>query len=404
MEADEVAASIGAGRAVATRPRLFSPPFVLTCLSTFAYYLSHLMSLIATPLYALHLGGTEADAGTLTLLFILSALIARLPTGWAMDRWGRRPVLLAGTGIALLSTAIYPALGRAEALFPLRTLHGAGIGLFSTASAAMITDLAPLQRRGEGMGYFGISSNLGLALGPPVALAVMGRWGFATLFSLAAVVALAALVLGGLAGETVAPRPVAFSLRPRALFALRVALPGLVMGAMTISYGGLITLLPLMGRARPLGNPGAFFTAAAVMLVLTRVLAGPLSDRWGRGIIIVPGLVVEAASMIMVGLAHGPALLAAAGAVYGTGFALAQTALMALAADRAGPADRARAMSTYFTGWELGIGIGGYGLALCLPRAGFTGAFALAALASIAGVVGYLAARGRPPLISRPGA
>jgi len=387
---------------VEARPRLLTAPFVLTCLSTFAYYLSHLAALIATPPYALRLGGTEADAGTLTLLFIIAALIGRLPTGWAMDRWGRRPVLVAGTAVAFLSTMLYPAVARADLLFPLRALHGAAIGMFTTASAAMIADLAPAQRRGEGAGYYGISMNLGLALGPPAALTVIGRYGFGTLFHLAAVVALAALILGALGGETVVPRPTAFSMRPGALFAASAVLPAVAMGAMTISYGGLVTLLPLMGKVRSLGNPGAFFTMAAVFLVLARLVVGPLSDRWGRGIIIVPGLAVEAVSMLLVGLAHGPGLLLLAGAVYGTGFAMAQTALMALMADRARQADRARAVSTYFTGWELGIGIGGYGLALLLPWGGFTGAFYAAALASALGVLAYLAAPGRPPLLSRP--
>lgn len=384
------------------RARLFSAPFVLTCLSTFAYYLSHLTSLIATPLYALHLGGTEADAGTLTLLFIVVALVARLPTGWAMDRWGRRPVLLVGAAIAIVSTLLYPAIERPDGLFPLRSFHGAAIGMFSTAAAAMITDLAPAQRRGEGVGYFGISSNLGLALGPPVALAVIGRYGFATLFLLSAGAAVAALILGALAGDTAVPRPTTFSVRPGALFAASAVLPGLVMGAMAIGYGGLITLLPLMGKARPLGNPGVFFTVAAVFLVLARVLGGPLSDRWGRGVIIVPGLGVQAISMILVGLAHTPGLLLVSGAVYGTGFAMAQTALMALVADRAGPTDRARAVSTFFMGWELGIGVGGYGLALLLPWGGFTGAFCAAALASALGALAYLVAPSRPPLRSLP--
>jgi MFS family permease len=297
---------------------------------------------------------------------------------------------------------LYPGVGRVALLFPLRTLHGAAIGLFSTASAAMIADLSPPQRRGEGVGYFGISSNLGLALGPPLALAAIGARGFPAAFLLSAGAAAAALLTGALAGESAVPRPAVFSLRPAALLARGAVLPGIVMGAMAVSYGGLITLLALMGRARPLGNPGAFFTAAAACLVLTRFIAGPLSDRWGRGIVVVPGLMVEVLSMILLGVAYGPGLLVAAGAVYGIGYGAAQTGLMALAVDRVGAVDRARAMSTYLTGWEMGIGLGGYGLALLLPWVGFTGVFLGAALCAALGLLGYLLAPGRPPLLSRP--
>src|SRR3990172_880424 len=91
-------------------PRLFTAPFVLTCLASFAFFLSHQLCLLAMPLYALHRGGSEHDAGMLTLLFTLAAFTGRLPTAWAMQRWGRRPVMMAGGGVAVLSALLYPLM------------------------------------------------------------------------------------------------------------------------------------------------------------------------------------------------------------------------------------------------------------------------------------------------------
>jgi MFS family permease len=167
-------------------------------------------------------------------------------------------------------------------------------------------------------------------------------------------------------------------------------------GALTVNHGALVTFLPLMGKARDVGNPGTFFTVAAVLLILIRAKAGTLSDRWGRGPVILPGMFLTALAMVLLGFSRGPGSLLAAGALYGVGVALAQPALMALVGDRAGEADRGRAISTFYTGWELGIGAGAYPLGYLLSRTNFTVMFVTAGLVTALGGIGYLLGAGRP--------
>ncbi len=379
-------------------PRLFTAPFVLVCLAAVTFFISHQAAQAAVPLYALHRGGSEADAGTLALLFSVASLLGRMPVTWAMDRWGRRPVMIAGSGIAAASGLLYPAVESMPALFSLRAFHGLAMAFFSTASAVLVTDLIPLPRRGEGMGYFGMGSSLGLALGPMLALAMVGRVSFAGVFVASAAVAFVGAVLGAAVRETGAPAPTAFTLAPRTLFTRSAILPGALMGSLTVTHRALVTFLPLMGQERPLGNPGIFFTAAAIMLVAVRAKAGSLSDRWGRGPTIVPGLLLAALAVGLVGTAFGAATIVIAGALYGLAFGLAQPALMALAADRASEADRGRAIATYYSGWELGIGAGAYALGHVLPWTGFTVGFCAAGLVAALGGIGYLV---RPGLWAR---
>lgn len=378
------------------RPHLFTAPFVLTCLAAFTFFLSHQLVLVAVPLYALERGGSETDAGTLTLLFTTAAFLARFPLGWAMDRWGRRPILMAGTGVAAVSALLYPGVETMPALFALRLFHGLAMALFSTGAAVVVTDVVPLARRGEGMGFYGMGSNLALALGPVTSLALVGRFSFAPLFAVSAAVAFAGVGLGAAVRETGVPAPARFSLRPGTVFTRKAIFPAIVMGTLTVAHGSLVTFLPLMGRARDLGNPGAFFTAAAILLVAVRAKAGALSDRWGRGPVIVPGMLLVTAAMGLVGAAHGPRTLLAAGALYGLGFGLAQPALMALVADRVGESERGRAIATFYTGWELGIGLGAYALGYLLTWTDFTVTYWAAGLVVAAGGLGYLAAPGRP--------
>ncbi len=371
-------------------PRLFTAPFVLTCLAAVAFFLSHQAAQAAVPLYALHRGGSEADAGTLALLFSVASLVGRMPVAWAMDRGGRRPLMIAGSGIAVASGLLYPAVEAMPALFALRAFHGVAMGFFSTASAVVVTDITPLSRRGEGMGYFGMGSSLGLALGPVLALALVGRFSFTTVFVSSAAVAFIGVVLGAAVRETGAPAPVAFALAPETLFTRGAILPAILMGSLTVTHGALVTFLPLLGRERALGNPGAFFTVAAIVLVAIRAKAGSLSDRWGRGPIAVPGLLLAALAMGLVGSAEGVGALLVAGSLYGLAFGLAQPALMALAADRTSDADRGWAIATYYTGWELGIGGGAYALGHLLPWTGFTVGFWAAGLVLALGGIGCL--------------
>ena len=385
----------GAAAPPGARPRLFSVPFVLTCLAAFTFFLSHQMALVALPLYVLERGGGKTDAGMLTLLFTTASLVGRVPVGWAMDRWGRRPIMMAGAGVAMAGGLLYPVARTVPALFALRLFHGLAMGLFSTAAAVVVTDVVPAARRGEGMGVFGMGSNTALAMGPILSLAVVGRFSFTPLFAASAAVALAAVVLGAAVGETGTPAPVRFSFRPETAFQRGAVFPAIIVAALMVAHGSVVTFLPLMGQVREIGNPGAFFTVAAVMLLAVRAKAGSLSDRWGRGPVIVPGMLLTAAAMLLTGLAHAPRTLLAAGALYGLGLGLAQPALMALAADRAGEGERGRAIATLYTGWELGIGLGAYAFGCLLTWADFTLSYWAAGLVTAAGCLGYLLASGR---------
>jgi MFS family permease len=376
-------------------PRLFTAPFVLVCLATYCYFLAHQLCLLAMPLYALYRGGSEADAGTLTLLFTTSALFARLPVGWVMDRWGRRPILVGGSLLAAASAILYPEAVSLAAIFALRILHGFSLGVHTTAAAAVVTDVVPPARRGEGMGYFGWGSNVALALGPLLALAIVSRYSFRPLFLLAAGIVSIGAIMGAAISETRAKAVDPPSLSLANIFVRSAILPAIFMGALTVCHGALVTFLPLLGRARAVGNPGTFFTVAAIVLVAVRAKAGVLSDRWGRGPIIVPGMFLAALGIIVVGLAFRPVTLLAAGVLYGFGFGLAAPALMALVGDRTRPEDRGRAMATFYSGWEIGIGVGAFPLGFLLSWTSFTVMYAAAGLVTASGGLGFLLWSGR---------
>jgi MFS family permease len=266
------------------------------------------------------------------------------------------------------------------------------MGLYPTAASAMVADLSPPQRRGEILGFYGAAGSVALAVGPVTGIAIVERAGFGALFWIAGAVAALSVAVTLAAGETLArrrtvPFTVKGSVSGAALF------PGLLALCLTFSYGGQVAFLPL--HADSMGvNPGVFFLVFAVTITIARGPAGRLSDRIGRPPVAAAGLLCAAAAMTVLAFSDGGWGLAAAGAVYGLAWGIAQPALIAWSVDAVPEGERGRAMGTYHTAFELGIVIGAASAGLAVARWGFAGTFL--ATAGVAAAGAALALAGRP--------
>jgi MFS family permease len=368
------------------------PAFARLWATAFCHLLSFFLLLTALPLFARRLGLSDAAIGVAMGAFAVSAMLCRPPVGWAADRYGRRPFMLAGTVVFAVSALAYGASSGAVTLALVRLLHGTGMGLYPTAASAMVADLAPPARRAEFIGLFGAAGSLAMALGP-ITGSLLADWlGFEALFGAAAAVALVALGLTVGVRETlgtpaVAPFTPASALSRAALF------PSVVTFSLMLTYGTVAAFMPLHAAGQGV-NPGLFFLVYAVVLTAARGPAGRLSDRLGRTPVAAAGLAVCALALALIaGSASAPAL-ALAGALYGLGHGTAQPSLMAWCVDRAAPAHRGRAMGTFFTALELGIALGAMSSGLAVARWGFGATFLANAGAALAGAA--LAATHRP--------
>ena len=363
--------------------RIVSPRFALLWGGTFVFFLSFYLLLPALPLYARTLGIPESQIGFIIGLFAVSSMVVKPVAGWAADRWGRKPLMVAGAALFVCSSALYGWSVTVGALLAVRIVHGAGMGLFPTASASMVADLAPPGRRGEAMGLWGAASNVALALGPLGAVWISDRWGFGWLFALSAAVALTALVLTGLQRETLgAPVRVPFGLS--ALLSPAVAFPSGIVFCLMTSYGVQAAFLPIYAQSRG-ANPGVFFLVLALVVAVARGYAGQISDRLGRVPVAAAGLALVAASLAALAAGGGLAALVTAGVLYGLGFGAAQPALMAWTVDLVTPAERGKAMGTYYTALELGIAAGAIGFGMVLARSSYPAMFAAAAALALLG-------------------
>jgi MFS family permease len=370
---------------VSATPTLLTRPFLLICLATGCFYLSFYFILPVMPLYVAGLGGTSSQIGLIIGLFAAMAMLMRPPAGWLIDTRGTRPILLAGMAIFMLASLGYIAARGVQPILALRVFHGIGMGLFPTAATVVIAELAPPARRGEAMGWFGITNSLGLIVGPVLGPVVAAHLGFPALFLLAAGVA--ALGLGCVYCVPAGRRPIRPSRppTPEDFFSRAAMLPSLILLLLYIPYGMVVAFIPLVAQARGLDNPGLFYAVFAVPMLLVRAKAGEISDRRGRVAVILPGMIVTALSFVVLGVSTGPAGVLAGGAVLGLGFGSAQPALMALTTDRVAPAERGKAMGTFYTAWELGIASGAASAGWLLNIADFGTLFLLGAAIPVGG-------------------
>jgi MFS family permease len=375
-------------------PALLTRPFLFICLATGFFYLSFYLILPVMPLYVANLGGTSSQIGLIIGLFAAMAMVMRPPAGWLIDTRGSRPILFVGMAIFLLASLGYLAAQSVRPILALRLFHGVGMGLFPTAATVVIAELAPPTRRGAAMGWFGIANSLGLILGPVAGPAVAGRVGFPALFLLAAGVAGLGMLCICLVPRTARPARPSRLPRPGDLFCPAAVLPSLILLLLYVPYGIVVAFIPLVATARGIENPGLFYIVFAAAMLIVRAKAGEMSDRWGRRAAIVPGMIVTGLSFLVLGMTSGPFGVLVGGAFLGFGFGSAQPALMALTTDRVAPAERGKAMGTFYTAWELGIASGAAGAGWLLSITDFGTLFVLGAAIPIGGAL--LAWRARP--------
>ncbi len=342
-----------------TPERLFTRDFLLASLVTLAAFTSFYFLLATLPVYIVAIGGTEAEVGLILGVFSATAVLLRPFVGAAADERGTRLFIVAGTLLLAVASALYAVAASVALLLALRLFHGAGWASFGTATSALVADLAPRNRRGEAMGYYGMFINLAMAVGPAVGVVLMTAYSFPVLFAISAATALLAVLLALGIHEPARRGSRNVPEGPRQGVLERTALfPSLILAMTAMTYGAVVSFLPIYASRQGIDNPGVFFTAFATVLLLSRGFTGQLSDRYGRAAVIAPGIALATAALALLAFASSlPAFLAVA-VLYGLGFAAVQPALMALVVDRAPLNRRGAAMGTFSTSMDLGIGTG----------------------------------------------
>ncbi|MHB0867840.1 MAG: MFS transporter [Chloroflexota bacterium] len=364
--------------------RLFTWDFLLASLVTLCTFSSFYLLLATLPVYIVQIGGTEADVGLIIGVMSATAVVLRPFIGKATDDHGKRPFILGGTALLALISGLYGLVRAVPLLLGLRVLHGIGWAAFGTATGTVVADVAPKSRRGAAMGYYGMFSNLAMAVGPALGVMLMNGYGFTVLFAASAGLAVVSVLLGlGIREPARKSNPVPARGPNQGIIERTALFPAAILALTAMTYGSIVSFLPIYAAKQGIENPGFFFTAYAIVLLVARGFTGQLSDRYGRAAVIAPGLVLAALGLWLLAVANSLIGFLAVALLYGLAFAAIQPALMALVVDRASPARRGSAMGTFGTAMDLGIGAGSFLWGFVAQAAGYGTMYTLAGVVAL---------------------
>ena len=365
----------------------------------FAFY-------VLTPLLPLylseHFGATKDMIGLVLSGYTITALLFRPFSGYVVDSFPRRTVLMICFGTFAIFFAGYLAASTLLLFTIVRTMHGGPFGALTVANSTAAIDVLPSSRRTEGIGYYGLSNNLAMAIAPTIGIWIYELTdSFEFLFWLALVVACA----GWLVDATV-KFPEKETVRNKSklsldrFFLVRGWLIGLNMVAFGFSFGVLSNYLAIYGKEVMgiTGGTGTYFLLCSVGLMVSR-LQGSKALRQGRlthnassGMVIsLVGYTLFIAlstlddSLMYIGY-YGSALL------IGLGNGHMWPALQNMTINVAHNNQRGTANSTILISWDIGMGLGILLGGVIAEFMGYGAAFWSVVLVNTLGVVTFFAA------------
>jgi MFS family permease len=164
--------------------------------------------------------------------------------------------------------------------------------------------------------------------------------------------------------------------------------PAIAVAFLSFGHGGILTFLPIQALKIGLANPGIWFGVYAACILLSRPIAGPLSDRISRRAVILPGLILNIAGILLLAMATSSNWLMAAAIVGGFGTGAAQPALTTVAVDQSATERRGQSLAQFQLFYDLGIGIGSLtlGALLDLVNQNFSIMYMATALVALLGL------------------
>jgi len=238
-----------------------------------------------------------------------------------------------------------------------RIFQGIGMAFFYTASVTLIANISPEAHRGQSLSYFYLAFNISFALSPSFGMFLINNFSFTLLFLICLGLSLCSLFLTTRLGKRQIEPLEDLSKRDES-FLSREALPSALMAFFAhIIWGALTAFFPLYALNQGLANPGFFFAAYAIVIILGRALGGKILDLYSREKVILPCLTTYIISMTILAFSKTLPMFILVAVIWGIGNAFLMPSLVAYVLERAG-SSRGPAIGTFTAIGDLGIALG----------------------------------------------
>lgn len=351
------------------KDRLVTASYCYILVANFLLYFGFYLLMPVLPFYLLEV--FQADNATIGIVlscYTIAALTIRPFSGYLLDTLARKPLYLVAYFIFTCIFAGYLLASTLTLFTMLRIVHGFAFGTVTVAGNTLVIDITPSSRRGEALGYYGLTNNTAMSIGPMVGLFLHDAYSFEVIFSCA----LFSCILGFIMASIVkAPVKEPVKREPISLdrFILLKGIPaGIVLLLLSVPYGMTSNYIAMYAKQIGItAETGFFFTFMAIGMAVSRLFSGRQVDKgkivqvimFGMYLVCFCFFALSACAYLMEWNAtastymfFGVALLLGIG--FGTMFPAFNTLFVNLAPN----SKRGTATSTYLTSWDVGIGMG----------------------------------------------
>lgn len=335
--------------------------FILALVGYFFLFMSVSLFFIF-PIFLKQFQPSQSRIGLIMGIHSFMAIFVRPFFGRLIDVRPRKEISLAGIGLLLAAVPLFHLVRDAGA-FPvvLRALTGLGWGVSMTATIAICSDLAPVEKLAHSMGIVGIAGLIASAVGPVFAEEVVRRFGFHGLFW-ASTLCLAASVVCILATKESAPPACPEKRSAREIWRRFSFFSLVLIGTLPVFHGAVrsavVYFIAVFANSISVPRVGPFFAVFSAAAILTRFFIGDISDRYGRKQVIFPSALIISLNCLLLSQVRNSGMFLVSGFVGGFGQGLIFPALSTYMIDVLGRENKGLALSLYLSLFDVGMGLG----------------------------------------------
>ena len=340
--------------------KMWNRDFILLTLSNFFMCITYYALISALPVYLvneLHAG--KSQVGVVLAAYTIASVIIRPFSGFALDKFGRRTVFLLALIFYTSLFIGYLVAFSIVALIALRFAQGLTWGVTTISGSTVAVDIIPTAQRGEGIGYFALSTTMGMSVGPIVGAFIIHHGGYSELFISALFISLASLFMAyliRLPKKLTSKRDIEFSVEN--LFHRKSILPSINLMVIMTTYGGLLSFIALFGREIGIENTSLFFLIFAIGIATSRLTSGKTFDRKGPLGILTFCLILMIIGFPLLALVRNAAGFYISALIIGFGIGVVFPTFQTIVNNLANNGNRGAANSTLYTALDLGMGLG----------------------------------------------
>ena len=385
-----------------SKPTLWTKDFLIVSIANFFLYFTFFLLISTITIFATEqFKATPSEAGLASGIFVIGTLVARLFAGRSIEQVGRKKMLYIGFISLLITTLLYFTVSNLLFLYIIRFLHGAALGIASTATSTIVVSIIPIERRGEGIGYYALSTTVAAAIGPFLGMFINQHGNFNMNFVLCSILIIFSFVTSLFLRvpkeeftQEQLERMKEFKLGN--FFEAKAIPISIISAFIGLGYSGVLSFLTSYSIEINLVDVASFFFVFyAVAIFVSRPFTGRLFDRKGENYVMYPAFLLFAIGLFIISQVHHGFFLLLAGVFVGLGYGTFTSSAQAISI-KVSPKERmALATSTYFIFADVGIGIGPFLLGFLIPVFGYRGLYIFLAIVVFACVFLYYFLHGR---------